>query len=67
MAVVMAQPRQLNATETPDIQGPAGAIIGRVAHFARGMGEARGGLPAAAGAAGPALGDLAEVGAAAAL
>ena len=39
MAVVMApqpQPRQLNATETPDISGPAGTIISRVAHFAKG-------------------------------
>jgi len=53
-----ATPRQLNANQPFDTQGPAGAAISRLAHFSKGIAEARGGLPDAA--AGGGVGEAAE-------
>lgn len=46
--------RQLNATESFDIGGPAQAIMGRVGQFAKGASSSRpgGGLPGVGGAGG---------------
>jgi hypothetical protein len=60
--------RQLNATETPDIGGPAQAILGRAANFVKGATSSRPGgggipgmsLPGMGGAAEGAAGGAAE-------